>query len=58
MKIQVSWDVTDILEKCSATSLGVKQSKKIRNVKALHPTNTPMSTYHSIQQNVRDDLNP
>jgi hypothetical protein len=52
MKIQISWDVTYILEKYSATTFGVTPSEKTWNMEALHPFNIPFSTYHSMQQNI------
>jgi len=58
MKIQISWDVTYILERYSATTFEVKPSKKTWKMEALHPFNIPFSTYHSMQQNIWEDLNP
>jgi len=52
MKIQIFWDVTHILEKYSATTFGVKPSKKTRKIEALQAFNMPFSTYHSMQQNI------
>jgi len=43
MKIQISWDVTYILEKYSATTFEVKPSKKTRKMEALHPFNIRFS---------------
>lgn len=58
MKIQISWDVTDILEKSSATTFGVKQPEKTWKMEALCPFNIQFSAYHSLQQNTWEDLNP
>jgi hypothetical protein len=44
MNIHISWDVTDMLEKCSATTSRVKWSEKTRKMEKLHPFNIPFNT--------------